>query len=277
MKNVYSYDLETEDGGIHINDAEIRWGPHLRRIIQCAVVGEEDECWYWCVPPKTEHDTKTIPGGYERSEERMLFHFLTWIMEKKQKTEGHLYMVAHNGLGFDLPFLEERILQVLGGLDREGRHRWYSILQHPSWLGVKWIDSLTTAYKKWSPEDMTLENPDYKLNTCFRRLFGEDIKEAHQAYPDALALHRMVNSLEDVMVKEGRCAIWVENPSIVSFPLASFSTDNKKGGWRNRKYFPTLQEAKERYVRCMRIYLEGEEEADSTLGGEEPPRKRKRT
>ena len=249
-----AYDLESEDGGSHIQDKKVRWGPQYRKITQCAAIcGERenaDHCWYWCVPPETNRDTKTIPGGYFPQEERMLYHFLVWILMQATYYGETLYLVAHNGLLSDIPKIEERVLQILEkNRDTDTQQYWRTLLQNPMWNQIYWADSQTMAYKKWRRD-----GKNYKLVDCYQRVFGCDIEEAHQAYADTEALQQIIlNASMESLITEGRKSIWAEKPSMETFPMTFIVVPGKPASnWRKELYDNAFQEVKQRYSRWLR-------------------------
>lgn len=217
MEFIIGYDFETQDGGEHIRSREERYGPQYREITQTAgvaffpdevkVVEKNMEFWAWTKHAQNEQSIQVIPGAFVATEPIILELFLNWIIDNAKIAQTHnklLYMVAHNGLGFDLPFMEERIIRIMEN-QPERTQIFLNIITNPIWNNIIWVDSLAMSFEYYPDH-----KPNYKLPSIYQTISGQELQNAHQALPDSKAVLEIVKSFPKTSYN-GRKANWVLN------------------------------------------------------------------
>jgi len=205
MEFICAYDLETEFQGGKDN---LLKKAHRFEITQAAgiianqhILMKNSKFWAWT----SKANIKNLTGPFSGREELVLLQFFDWILmlaKTSARKQQKLYMVAHNGLLFDLPYIEIRVLEIMR--KPEWNPIFKNILSNNLWQEIIWIDSLTMACKY-----MAGNEPDYKLPSLYKTTTGKDIENAHNALPDAEA----VKVIMDQMPKDvfpGRKACWVK-------------------------------------------------------------------
>ena len=162
--------------------------------------------------PQALKDTKMIPNSTFMFHEMLLMEqFFEWILMNASIAKNHnqpLYLMGHNALNFDVPYIEARMLYLLE-TNHERRKILKRIFQNPLWNNVICIDSIALSYQ-YLP---FMES--YKLTDLHKKITGEELKEAHNAFPDTEAVLKLYDKVKSANEGElnyyGRKLVWVEN------------------------------------------------------------------
>lgn len=210
MNYIIAFDLETDRTAVDFLRFGIRTNP-LPQITQIAGVCHFDTktSVFNTAVPKVFEGKNDVPSSvWMSSEAIMLECFFEWILlhaEKAKKANQKLYMIAHNGISFDLPFMEERIIDIIENFAVR-REIFQNLISRDIWKNVVWVDSLSMAYKFYPNH-----KPNYKLTSLYQTITNEELKDAHNALPDAQAVSKLFCSFPVQDAFPGRLAAWVED------------------------------------------------------------------